>query len=104
MEQEISVSEKNVVVALSGRVETQQSAVLKEKLLGLANVGHRHFTIDFEKVEYIDSAGLGMLVTVRNSVIEDNGSVIVKNLSTKLKRLFVLTRLIEIFTLPETDL
>lgn len=103
MEQEISITDKNVFVTLSGRVETQQAAGLKEKLLAMVESGHRNFTVDVGNVEYIDSAGLGVLVAVRNSVIDDNGAVVVKNLNGKLKRLFELTRLVEIFTVPETE-
>lgn len=102
MEQEIHVAEKQVTVTLCGRVETQQAANLKEKLLNMAGKGYRHFTINFEQVEYIDSAGLGALVAVRNSIIDDNGLVIVTNLNGRIKRLFELTRLAEIFAEPES--
>lgn len=97
MEQEISIADNQVVVALSGRVETQQAGMLKDRLLLLVGEGQRNFIIDFAQVEYIDSAGLGVLVAVRNSVIEDNGRVTVKNLNGKLQRLFELTRLADIF-------
>lgn len=98
MEQQITVSEKDVFVKLHGRIEHQQATELKDKLLGLTDGGCLNFTVDFTDAEYMDSAGLGMLVAVRNQVLESGGFVRVTNLSGKLKRLFELTCLIEIFT------
>ncbi|MCE5286262.1 MAG: STAS domain-containing protein [Pelosinus sp.] len=98
MDQQITVIEKDVSVTLHGRIEQQQATELKDKLLGLTGSGCLNFTVDFENVEYIDSSGLGMLVAVRNQVLSNGGFVHVVNLSGKMKRLFELTCLIEIFT------
>lgn len=98
MEQQISVKEKEVSVTLHGRIEQLQASELKDKLLGLTGSGCLNFTVNFADVEYIDSAGLGMLVAIRNQVIAGGGFVHVINLNAKMKRLFELTCLIEIFT------
>lgn len=98
MEQEITVNEKDVFVTLHGRIEHQEATLLKDKLLGLIDGGCLNFTVDFTNAEYMDSAGLGMLVAVRNQVIGSGGFVRITNLNGKMKRLFELTCLIEIFT------
>lgn len=98
MDQQITATEKDVSVTLHGRIEHQQATELKNKLLGLTESGCLNFTVDFADVEYIDSAGLGMLVAIRNQVTPGGGFVRVINLNGKIKRLFELTCLIEIFT------
>lgn len=98
MDQQITTSEKDVSVTLYGRIEQQQATELKDKLLSLTDNGSLYFTVDFNALEYMDSSGLGMLVAVRNKVITNGGYVHIINLKGKMKRLFELTCLTEIFT------
>ena len=55
MIQEITVSEKNVLVSLSGSIYVEEAAQIRESLIGYIDNGHKTFIVDLSNVDYIDS-------------------------------------------------
>jgi len=52
---------KTVILHLNGCIDSNTAPKLKEKLLSLGNEIHR-FVLDFSEVEYISSAGWGVIL------------------------------------------
>ncbi len=71
--------------------------VFKEKVLGRIAAGDRKFVFDFGPSDFIDSAGLGVLVTLSKGVREAGGKLILAGLNEDLMRLFEFTRLDTLF-------
>lgn len=59
------------------------------------------FTFDFSLCDFIDSTGLGALVSVYKKCVEKNGSVKLKSLKPEVEKLFKLTRLDRVFEIEK---
>ena len=59
--------------------------------------GERKFLIDCSRTGYIDSSGLGALVTLSKKVREANGDLRIAGLNEDLRALFELTKLDTLF-------
>ena len=100
MQQEISLVNNQVFVKLSGSMYESDAKTMKETLCKHVEKGQTAFVIDFSKLDYIDSAGLGALVTIQKRSREAGGTgVVIKGLTGLVKDMFVLTRLDRVFTI-----
>jgi anti-sigma B factor antagonist len=97
MGQEITVTKEHVLVKLSGKICAEEAAQLRESLIAYIVDGQPNFVLDFGDVDYIDSAGLGSLVAIQKRALQNDGSIVIKNLKGIVKDLFELTRLVMIF-------
>ena len=71
--------------------------MLKETILSQTKDGPRKIVLNLGEVSYIDSSGLGELVTVYTSVRNKGGDVKLLNLTSKAKDLLQLTKLLTVF-------
>jgi len=97
MIQKVSLAENQVSVDLSGSIYVEDAVQLRESLLAYIARGHMNFVINVGAVDYIDSSGLGTLVAIQKRVLQNGGSVTVKDLQGLVKELFELTRLDKVF-------
>ena len=66
----------NLEISLEGRLDTITAPVLEEELKGsLDDVNE--LVLDFEKLEYISSAGLRVLLTAHKTMLPKNGMKVV---------------------------
>ena len=90
-------SKENVtVIQFSGRMDASNSEEYKEKLLYLVRENQK-FILDLEKLDSIDSSGLGVLVKMLQSSLDKQGDVIVINLNYKTRLVFEITRANKLF-------
>ena len=101
MIQEITVTDTNVLVSLSGSIYVEEAAQIRESLIGYIEKGHKTFLIDLGEVDYIDSSGLGTLVAIQKRALQNGGSVVIKGLKGLVKDLFELTRLTKVFEIQQ---
>lgn len=57
--------------------------------------------VDGESLDFIDSMGLGVLITVLKKVNEKNKDIYISNLKPSIKKLFFLTNLDKLFKMEE---
>jgi len=50
------------------------------------------FTVDLRKVDYIDSAGLGMLLNMQNYLNMSDGSIVLANPLPQVKKILIISR------------
>ncbi|AIS57882.1 anti-anti-sigma regulatory factor [Vibrio coralliilyticus] len=50
------------------------------------------FTIDLRKVDYIDSAGLGMLLNMHNYLEQDDGMIRITNTLPQVRKILTISR------------
>ncbi|MBO6149513.1 MAG: STAS domain-containing protein [Lachnospiraceae bacterium] len=93
MEINLERNGNELVVALDGRLDTLNAPKL-EKELEPALDGVEKLIFDFEKVAYISSAGLRVLLGAMQ-VMEDQGEMAIKNVSDPVMEIFTVTRFIE---------
>ena len=97
MIQEISVTPTQLQVALSGCIYAAESTTIQEQLGGYIERGHNRISMDFSNVEYIDCMGLGTLVFINERIRKRGGRISICGLQGRVKRLFELTRLEDMF-------
>jgi anti-sigma B factor antagonist len=88
-----------VVIGVEGQLVAGNRQQLREAVTSEIERGTRSFVIDFADTGYVDSAGLGALVSLSKRIRESNGSLRLTNLNEDLRTLFELTRLDTLFAL-----
>lgn len=91
-----------VIVEVEGQLIVGNRQELKLRMIEELERGGRKFLIDFAKTGYIDSSGLGVLVSLSKKVREQGGQLRLANLNEDLKTLFELTKLDTLFQISET--
>ena len=86
-----------VVVAVDGQLIVGNRQELKTLVQEGLDRGERKFLIDCSRTGYIDSSGLGALVTLSKKVREANGDLRIAGLNEDLRALFELTKLDTLF-------
>jgi len=74
---------------------------LRDAVMGELEKGERKFLIDFSRTGYIDSAGLGVLISISKQVRAQGGEMTLANLNDDLRSLFHLTKLDTLFGIVE---
>ena len=91
-----------VVVDVEGQLIVGNRQELKQKILDELEKGERKFLVDFTQTGYIDSSGLGVLVSLSKKIREQGGELRLANLNDDLKTLFELTKLDTLFQIADT--
>ena len=90
-----------VVVDVDGQLIVGNRQELKQKVLDELGKGERKFLIDFARTGYIDSSGLGVLVSLSKKIREQAGELRLADLNDDLKTLFELTKLDTLFQIAD---
>ena len=98
----ISKQGEVVVVDVEGQLIVGNRNEFKQKVLDELERGARKVLIDFARTGYIDSSGLGVLVTLSRRIREEGGELRLANLNDDLKTLFELTKLDTLFQISDT--
>jgi anti-sigma B factor antagonist len=101
---EIQVSEHgNVqVLACIGRMDAQVSGLLKDRMLELLEKGATQLVLDLEGLEFLDSSGLGAIVSCLRRVKEKKGEIKLAGLREEVRSIFEITRVSRLFHICET--
>jgi anti-sigma B factor antagonist len=91
-----------VIMEIEGQLIVGNRQELKQKMLDELEKGGRKFLIDFANTGYIDSSGLGVLVSLSKKIREQGGELRLANLNDDLRTLFELTKLDTLFKIAET--
>lgn len=92
-----------VVVTVDGQLIVGNRHELKQKVTDALESGERKFLIDFTKTGYIDSSGLGVLVSLSRRIREAEGDLRLAGLNEDLRTLFELTKLDTLFNIADTS-
>ncbi len=61
----------------------------------------RRILLDFDKVEHLSSAALGMLITLNKKLSERNGRLVLVNIRPQIYEVFKITRLNKLFNIQK---
>jgi anti-sigma B factor antagonist len=89
---------KVTVVELSGRITLGEgSALLRKTIRGLLDDQRRMILLNLADVDYIDSSGIGELVSGFTSVKNRNGDLKLLQLTNRVRDLLQITKLYTVF-------
>lgn len=92
------------IVDITGRIALgQESAAVRNLIMDLLSQGHTKILLNMAGVDYVDSSGLGMLVSSMTSVRKAGGEIKLVNLSDKVDDLMEVTRLYTVFDIPDNE-
>ena len=93
-----------VIVDMSGRLTIGEPVLLlRETLRVQVNDGARQFVLNLGEVSYIDSSGLGQLISIWTSIRNKNGHMTILNPAKRVERLFEITRLNTVFEILQNE-
>jgi anti-sigma B factor antagonist len=87
------------IVEVEGQLTVGNRQDLKQVIHEAADGGARKFLLDCTETGYIDSSGLGALVTISKRVREVGGQIRLAALNDDLRSLFELTKLDTLFAI-----
>src|SRR5512145_2293969 len=90
------------VVQVDGQLIVGNRHELKDLVQAALERGERRLLIDFSRTGYIDSSGLGALVSISKKVRETGGELRLAGLNEDLRSLFELTKLDTLFAIADT--
>jgi anti-sigma B factor antagonist len=94
-----------VIIDLSGRITIGEGTLtVRDALQELIRAGNRKFLVNLADVDYIDSSGLGELVTLFTTVRKEaDGQVKLLNLTRRIRDLLQITKLLTVFEAFENE-
>ena len=92
------------VVTLDGRIVLgDESIALRDAVKGLLTQGKKKIILNANKITMIDSAGLGILVSLYSSAKSAGGSVRLCQLGTKFREVLQITKLLTVFDVYNSE-
>ena len=96
----LKIEEKNNIVVVcvkEERLDAHNSGDLKLAVNSLFGEGKKNVLVDLDDVRFIDSSGLGALVSGFKNAISNQGNLKLSSLQPQVKSMFELTRLHRVF-------
>jgi anti-sigma B factor antagonist len=92
------------IVDLSGKITLGEGGVtLREEVRKLLASGSKKIVLNLGEVNYIDSSGLGELVSAYTAVKNAGGELKLINLTSKVRDLLVITKLVTVFDVKDDE-
>ena len=98
----MQISEKHsgsvTVIDLSGKITLGDGDMqIKDTIHSLLHRGRKHLVLNLAQVSYVDSAGLGAIVSAYTTTTREGGMLKLANVSKRLQDLLSMTRLLSVF-------
>lgn len=87
-----------VILELKGRLTIGEGdELLRDKINSMLQQGHRKLLLNLGEVPYVDSAGLGQMVSTLSTVKRQGGSLKLLHLTKRIQDLLSITKLLTVF-------
>jgi anti-sigma B factor antagonist len=91
-----------LVLDVAGEIDVYTAPQLRERLIALVEGGARHVVVNLDRVEFLDSTGLGVLVGALKRLRGVGGELFLVCAQERLLKIFRITGLDRVFTLYES--
>ncbi len=87
-----------VILSLKGNLMGEpETSELRDKIKGLLTDGFLKIVLDASGVKWMNSSGLGAIISALTSVNNKGGDIRIAHVTEKIKSLFMITQLIKVF-------
>ena len=76
---------------LKGRLDSNSSQSLEDKLFQAISDGSKKIIVDFEYLDYISSAGLRVIFKAKKAILREDGRIILCSMQKYVKNVFQVT-------------
>lgn len=90
------------IVVVEGEIDVYTAPKLRELLINLVTNGNFHLVVDMEKVEFLDSTGLGVLVGGLKRVRAHDGTLDLVCTQERILKIFRITGLTKVFGIHDS--
>ena len=94
---------ESTVVNVSGEVDLSTTPVLRSALVEHLDAGRKDLVLDLSEVGFLDSSGLGMLVSLHRRANDEGGSLRLTSVQRPVRRVLQITGLEEVFGVSEPE-
>ena len=91
-----------IVKVLDKRLDAQAANDFKEKISGYISNGSQSIVLNMSEVDFVDSSGLGAMVSVLK-LLGEEGQLVICGTAESVMRLFKLTRMNKLFSIFEGE-
>ena len=92
------------IVDLSGQIKLgEDTAVLRDTVKNLVGKGQKKVLLNLGEINYIDSSGIGELVSAFTSVRNQGGELKLMHLTKKVHDLLLITKLYTVFEVMDDE-
>jgi len=91
------------IISLCGRLDAYSANELEKKLDALIDAGQICLVINFDKLEYISSSGLRVLLSMLKKVRKHEGDIKLACLKPYVKEVFDIAGFTQLFTILDTE-
>lgn len=85
------------ILTLEGRLDAQSASLFKKNIFGFIKENNPLLILDFRHVEFVDSTGLGALISILRKIQSQEGQLALTNVNTEVESIFEVTRLHKLF-------
>ena len=86
-----------LIASFNGRLDTAAAVSTTEAVKPLMEAAHREIILDCSQLEYISSSGLRIFLSIRKEAAAHGSKVIVKNINSDIRQVFMMTGFISLF-------
>jgi anti-sigma B factor antagonist len=99
MKHSIKISGNHATIFLNDKIYVSDASLLRDDLIEIIDQGVTDLRMDLSGLSYIDSSGLGTLVTINKRVKEKNGKLVLTGAQGLPLDLIKRTRLDKVFNI-----
>src|SRR3954447_1208511 len=93
----------HTIIEVGGEIDVYTAPKLRDKITELVGSGNYHLVIDMEKVDFLDSTGLGVLVGGLKKARAHDGSMRLICNQERLLKIFRITGLSKVFVIHSSQ-
>ena len=92
------------IVDLSGRITLGEASVaVRDVINDIMGKGHKKIVLNLAEVNYVDSSGIGVLVSSLSSVRKQGGELKLVNVTKRIRDLLQITKLYSLFDIKDDE-
>ena len=101
----LQIKKTGEVVLLSPlkQLDTTTTTEFKARVVDLINQGSNFFLLNLSQVDFVDSSGLGAMISILKTLTLNNGDIVLCNLNSSVLNLFNLTRMNSVFKICSNE-
>lgn len=101
MDCEIEESNSGLIIKVKENIIAENCSDLRNIIIDQIKKNNINFILDLKETNFIDSAGLGVIIGLRSTMNSKKGSLQLINLNKRILEIFKITRIDKIFGLEE---
>jgi len=88
---------------LKQNIDVTVSTEFKAKIVDLINQDNNFFLLNLSQVDFVDSSGLGAMISILKMLTLNNGDIVLCELQDPVLNLFTLTRMNNVFKICSSE-